>query len=246
MPDSLAVWPCPSPRDVESAPGPNALEPGLRARRRGPAALGTGLGEPLSLLVDGDQPSGERQDQSSTGDAEDAAVQPDHRVCGADRVRVECRSRSSSVAFTVRAAAPVITTSRRTYYLALVSPAKPATHAPRVKFYCPQDLFQQANGVFRATATERKRDPEATVVRFLLVAVDALNFNSRSAYVSWRPVRVFDDGTHVDIQMPEAMRVAETLARLVQTRTGDTALVSSRLRQHYVVTSAGPDARWSG
>jgi type IV secretion system protein TrbG len=128
----------------------------------------------------------------------------------------------------------VITTSRRTYYLALVSPATPAR---RVKFYYPQDLVQQANGVFRAKAAERKRDQEATVARLSRVAVDALNFDYRieGADVVWRPVRVFDDGTHVYIQLPEAMRVTEAPALLVQTRTGDTALVNYRLRQRYYV-----------
>ncbi len=131
----------------------------------------------------------------------------------------------------------VITTSRRTYYLALVSPAKPATHARRVKFYYPHDLVQQANGVFRAKATERRRDQETTVARLSRVAVDSLNFNYQvdGPNVPWKPVRVFDDGTHVYIQMPEAMRVTEAPALLVHTRTGDTALVNYRLRQQYYV-----------
>lgn len=131
----------------------------------------------------------------------------------------------------------VITTSRRTYYLALVSPTKPGTHARRVKFYYPQDLVQQANGVFRAKAAERRRDQETTVARLSRVAVDSLNFNYQveGANVPWKPVRVFDDGTHVYIQMPEAMRVTEAPALLVHTRTGDTALVNYRLRQQYYV-----------
>ena len=49
----------------------------------------------------------------------------------------------------------VITTSRRTYYLALVAPAKPTTHARHVKFYYPQGLIQQANWVFRGKVAER-------------------------------------------------------------------------------------------
>lgn len=131
----------------------------------------------------------------------------------------------------------VITTSRRTYYLALVSPTKPGTHARRVKFYYPQDLVQQANGVFRAKAAERRRDQETTVARLSRVAVDSLNFNYQveGANVPWKPVRVFDDGTHVYIQMPEAMRVTDAPALLVHTRTGDTALVNYRLRQQYYV-----------
>jgi type IV secretion system protein VirB9 len=131
----------------------------------------------------------------------------------------------------------VITTTRRTYYLALVSPAKPGTHARRVKFYYPQDLLDQANGVFRAKATQRQRDDQTTVARMSRVPVDSLNFDYQieAKDVPWKPVRVFDDGTHVYIQMPETMRVTEAPALLVQTRTGDSALVNYRLRQNYYV-----------
>src|SRR5438094_2126561 len=131
----------------------------------------------------------------------------------------------------------VITTTRRTYYVALVSPAKPGTHARRVKFYYPQDLLDQANGVFRAKATQRQRDDQTTVARMSRVAVDSLYFDYQieAKDVPWKPVRVFDDGTHVYIQMPEAMRVTEAPALLVQTRTGDSALVNYRLRQNYYV-----------
>jgi type IV secretion system protein VirB9 len=131
----------------------------------------------------------------------------------------------------------IVTTSRRTYYLALVSPAKPATHVRRVKFYYPHDLVQQASGAFRARAAERKRDQDTTVARLSRVAVDALNFNYQvdGADVPWKPMRVFDDGTRVFIQMPEAMRVTEAPALLVKTRAGDTALVNYRLRQSYYV-----------
>ena len=131
----------------------------------------------------------------------------------------------------------IITTSRRTYYLALASPVKPTTHVRRVKFYYPHDLVQQANGVFRAKAAERKRDQDTTVARFSRVAVDSLNFSYQvdGADVPWKPVRVFDDGTRVFIQMPDAMRVTEAPALLLKTRAGDTALVNYRLRQSYYV-----------
>jgi P-type conjugative transfer protein TrbG len=87
----------------------------------------------------------------------------------------------------------VITTSRRTYYVALVAPTTPATHARRVKFYYPQDLVPQANGVFRAKAAERRRDQETTVAHLSRPAVDSLNFNYQidGPSVPWKPVRVF-------------------------------------------------------
>src|SRR5437667_11831020 len=58
----------------------------------------------------------------------------------------------------------VITTTRRTYYLALVSRTD-ATHVRRVKFYYPQDLVQQANGIFRAKAAQLRQDQQTTIAR---------------------------------------------------------------------------------
>jgi len=130
----------------------------------------------------------------------------------------------------------VITTTRRTYYLGLVSRTD-AAHVRRVKFYYPQDLVQQANGIFRANAMQRQQDQRTTIARLPRFAPEALNFNYQieGDDVPWKPVRAFDDGTHVYIQMPQAMRVTEAPALLVQTRTGDAALVNYRLRQPYYV-----------
>lgn len=132
----------------------------------------------------------------------------------------------------------VVTTTRRTYYLALVSPARAGLpHARRVKFYYPQDLLQRANGAFRAQATERKREETMTVARLSRLAVESLDFDYEidGGNVPWKPIRVFDDGTHVYIQMSEAMRVTEAPALLVQTRAGDAALVNYRLRERFYI-----------
>ncbi len=130
----------------------------------------------------------------------------------------------------------VITTTRRTYYLGLVSRSD-ATPVRRVKFYYPQDLVEQANGIFRARAAQRKQDRETTIARLRSPAVDSLNFDYEISgdAVPWKPVRVFDDGAHVYIQMPPAMRVTEAPALLVRTRTGEGALVNYRLRRPYYV-----------
>src|SRR5207244_6133741 len=50
----------------------------------------------------------------------------------------------------------------------------------------------------------------------------------------WRPLRVFDDGQHVYIQMPAALQASEAPALLVQSR-GESALVNYRVRLPYYV-----------
>jgi type IV secretion system protein VirB9 len=133
----------------------------------------------------------------------------------------------------------VITTNRRTYYLALVSRAEGAAeYVRRVKFYYPHDLVEQANQAFRARAAQARRDRQATVARGPRLTPDQLSF----AYeiiggqgLPWRPVRVFDDGQHVYIQMPTTIQASEAPALLVHTRGDDSALVNYRVRLPYYV-----------
>jgi type IV secretion system protein VirB9 len=133
----------------------------------------------------------------------------------------------------------IVTTNRRTYYLGLVSKTKgDPGYVRRVKFYYPQDLVEQANGTFRARAAVARRGPDSVVARGPRLTVDRLSF----AYeivggqgLPWRPVRVFDDGQHVYIQMPASVQASEAPALLVQSRGGEPALVNYRVRLPYYV-----------
>jgi type IV secretion system protein VirB9 len=133
----------------------------------------------------------------------------------------------------------IITTNRRTYYLGLVSKTKgDPGYVRRVKFYYPQDLVEQANGTFRARAALVRRGPDSLVARGPRLAVDRLSFAYEvvgSQGLPWRPVRVFDDGQHVYIQMPASVQASEAPALLVQSRGGETALVNYRVRLPYYV-----------
>src|SRR2546425_13228630 len=80
-----------------------------------------------------------------------------------------------------------------------------------------------------------RRPPRSTLFPYTTLFRSNFNYQIDGDDVPWKPVRVFDDGTHVYIQMPQAMRVTEAPALLVQTRTGDAALVNYRLRQPYYV-----------
>jgi P-type conjugative transfer protein TrbG len=133
----------------------------------------------------------------------------------------------------------VITTNRRTYYLGLVSKAKgDPGYVRRVKFYYPQDLVEQANGTFAAKAALQRRAPDPTVARGPRLAPEQLAFGYEivgGEGLPWRPVRVFDDGQHVYIQMPPALQASEAPVLLVQSRGGESALVNYRVRLPYYV-----------
>jgi type IV secretion system protein TrbG len=133
----------------------------------------------------------------------------------------------------------IVTTNRRTYYLGLVSKAKgDPGYVRRVKFYYPLDLVEQANGTFRAKAALARRDPEQTVAQGRRLAPDRLAFGYEivgGQGLPWRPVRAFDDGQHVYIQMPATLQASEAPALLVQSRGGEAALVNYRVRLPYYV-----------
>ena len=138
----------------------------------------------------------------------------------------------------------IITTNRRTYYLGLVSKAKnDPGYVRRVKFYYPLDLIEQANGTFRAKASLARREPDTTVARGL--APERLSFGYEivgGQGLAWRPVRVFDDGQHVYIQMPATLQASEAPALLVQSRGDESALVNYRIRLPYYIVDRLFDA----
>ena len=64
----------------------------------------------------------------------------------------------------------------------------------------------------------------------------ALNFSYKigGPDVAWRPVRAFDDGAHVYIQMPPSMRTADAPALLIAA-SGGNQMANYRVRGNYYV-----------
>jgi type IV secretion system protein TrbG len=52
--------------------------------------------------------------------------------------------------------------------------------------------------------------------------------------VPWRPVRAFDDGAHVYIQMPPSMKTADAPALLIAA-SGGNQMINYRVRGNYYV-----------
>ncbi|MGH7857182.1 MAG: P-type conjugative transfer protein TrbG, partial [Candidatus Binatia bacterium] len=129
----------------------------------------------------------------------------------------------------------LIFTSRRTYHVALLSPPEgmtPAAYARRVRFYYPAELVQR----FARSLSAEERAKQLEVAKLPAVTAESLDFDYEVSGESaaWRPVRAFDDGTHVYIQMPEAMRADEAPALLVSTSDGET-LVNYRVKGRFYI-----------
>jgi type IV secretion system protein TrbG len=130
-----------------------------------------------------------------------------------------------------------IYTTRHIYHLILRSRG----HAMQeVEFYYPNEL-NAAMKMADAAAASVKRDasdpaPDDNIVKVAAVDPGQLNFAYRvsQANVPWRPIRAFDDGSHVYVQMPTEMKSSEAPALLINAGSG-TQMVNYRVRGNYYV-----------
>jgi type IV secretion system protein VirB9 len=131
-----------------------------------------------------------------------------------------------------------IYTTERVYHMSLRSGGKALEE---FTFYYPDDLVMQMQQADRAAA-EAKAHPEqiaqAPTALSAIANLDPskLNFNYdiKGADVPWRPVRAFDDGTHVYIEVPPQMKTAQAPALLLKAGSGD-QLVNYRVAGNYYV-----------
>ncbi|HYQ92336.1 MAG TPA: P-type conjugative transfer protein TrbG [Candidatus Competibacteraceae bacterium] len=120
----------------------------------------------------------------------------------------------------------VIITDKHTYNLRLIS--KDASYVPRVGWYYPAETVKQWS---QAEANN------PTVAKLPAVTAEKLNFTYWvDGPERLRPVRVFDDGAHVYLQMPATLRAGDAPAVFVTGVDGNDELVNYRLAgQYYVI-----------
>ncbi len=130
-----------------------------------------------------------------------------------------------------------IYTTRHIYHLSLRS--RPGHSTEQVAFYYPDELLAAMNDADRKAAQPKPDgDANTDLVAAALRTADpsSLNFSYQISgpEVPWRPIRAFDDGFHVFIQMPPAMKTADAPALLVEA-AGGTQMVNYRVRGNYYV-----------
>ena len=181
---------------------------------------------------------------AAPGQVSDIALQPGEilvSVSAGDTVRWIVGDTSSGSGDTARAhvlVKPVaaglstnlmIATDRRTYHLELESVE--AAYMAALSWRYPTD--ELAELILRNKVASRRED--ALIAPG--VAVDRLDFD----YViegdtpAWRPVRVFDDGRQVFIQMPAGLASMDAPPLFVLGPSGDAELVNYRLRGNYYI-----------
>lgn len=119
----------------------------------------------------------------------------------------------------------VINTDRRTYHLELRS--TPDTYMASVSWTYPQD----------ALIALAARNREAAAPPVPGVDLESLNFGYRidGDRTAWRPVRAFDDGRQVFIELPTNIGQSELPPLFVAGAKGAGELVNYRLRGRYLV-----------
>jgi type IV secretion system protein VirB9 len=132
----------------------------------------------------------------------------------------------------------VINTDRRTYHLELRS--TPDTYMASVSWTYPQDALIALAARSRETAGVAPAVPN--------IDIDALNFSYRieGDRTDWRPLRAFDDGRQVFIELPPTVGQGDLPPLFVAGAKGEGELVNYRVRGRYIVVDrlfAGAEMR---
>ena len=182
---------------------------------------------------------------ASPGEITDIALQPGEALAGSgpiaagDTVRWIIGETESGVGATRRihvllkptradlSTNLVIDTDRRTYHLELR--ATPSTYMASVSWRYPEDelvAIKEANAAAQASAP---------VDQGLDLAELRFRYAITGDRPPWRPLRAFDDGRKVYIEMPAGVAEGELPPLFVVGPGGGTELVNYRVRQNYYV-----------
>ncbi len=133
-----------------------------------------------------------------------------------------------------------IYTTKHIYHLLLRSRGSHAMQ--EVEFYYPDGLMTAMKNADSTAKTQQDTaavppaDDSGNVVKIANVDPAQLNFayTVGGANVPWKPIRAFDDGSHVYIQMPPGMKSSEAPALLVNAGSGS-QMVNYRVKGNYYV-----------
>ncbi len=133
-----------------------------------------------------------------------------------------------------------IYTTKHIYHLLLRSRGSHAVQ--EVEFYYPDELITAIKNATAAAkaqqnaAADQPGDDSGNLVKIGNIDPAQLNFGYTvgGPNVPWKPIRAFDDGSHVYIQMPPGMKSSEAPALLVNAGSG-TQMVNYRVKGNYYV-----------
>lgn len=131
----------------------------------------------------------------------------------------------------------IITTDRRTYHIKLYAPKQEGVYLNRVGFYYPDELVEQWKSRDK-TQAEAKANDDALRVTEEPFRPEDLDYDYRiSGSADFRPLRVFNTGKKVYLEMPKAvLDSGETPILQLVDDDGKANVVNYRRRgNHYIV-----------
>ncbi len=131
-----------------------------------------------------------------------------------------------------------IYTTKHIYHLVLRSRGRAMQE---VEFYYPDELVAAMKDADAAAANAQQEAVDLPgdsddVVKVASVDPSQINFayTVGGPNVPWKPIRAFDDGSHVYVQMPAEMKSSEAPALLINAGSG-TQMVNYRVKGNYYV-----------
>lgn len=129
----------------------------------------------------------------------------------------------------------IIPTDRRVYHVRIVSPATEGDYVNRAGFYYPQDLVDVWKVKEDDTVKAAKKREELEIAA-PAVSVDKLDFEYRiDGKAKFKPVRVFNDGEKVWIQMPDRMQQSEAPVLVLLDKSEKPVFVNYRVKDTYFI-----------
>ncbi len=166
---------------------------------------------------------GESVTSVNLGDSVRWQVQP--AVSGGDVTHILVRPKQVGLETSM-----VVTTDRRTYHISLRSHR--AEYMPRVKFFYIEDAISKWRAIQGAAAAKR----EAATIPETKEYLGDLDFAyTVSGKASWKPVRVYNDGTKTILEMPDSFRRKDAPTLLVVRKEGRIFRKSEQVLVNYRV-----------
>jgi type IV secretion system protein VirB9 len=119
----------------------------------------------------------------------------------------------------------------------LYSSANERDYLNRAGFYYPEGIVNEWDQAARE-AEKRKAEKEKLVVSELpMLSIDKLDFSYKieGDDTRFKPLRVFNDGTRVFLQMPDTMKSDEAPVLLLMDKDDQPLLVNYRVKDAYYI-----------
>lgn len=135
----------------------------------------------------------------------------------------------------------IITTNKRTYYLTLKSSS--TKYVSRIGWYYPADMVTKWSGELELRQRQASADAARVISDMPSVTLENLNLEGYrfkgDKDLDWYPLRAFDDGQHVYIQMSSKVKASEAPTLVIMNSDDGAELVNYRVKEGKIAGRTG-------